>query len=113
MAVYFSSRKEMVKGNRNSRSPVILFMTVWMERNVHLETYSQMILPILIIAMAPPQIHSHCGIRIAGSSLYKAAAVKARSAIVSNRLPNRLSEFVFLATVPSIISLNPQRRYRI
>ena len=111
MAVYFSSMKDIVKGNRNSISPVALFINVCRDINCFLETYPHMMLLILISAITAPHIHKHCGICIAGNNLNKDTATKMRSATVSSWLPNLLALFVFLAIVPSTISLNPQKRY--
>ena len=111
MAVYFNSKKDMVKGRRNSSSPVALFAIVCMEINCFVETYPHMILLILIAAITPPQIHNHPGIWIAGNNLMMDTTTKMRSETVSSWLPNLLVLFVFLAIVPSTISLNPQKRY--
>ena len=111
MAVYFNATKDIVKGSRNSRSPVTLFIIVCREINCFLQTYPHIILPILIIAIIPPQIHNHPGRWVSGNSLITDASTKTRSATVSSWLPNLLLLFVFLAMVPSIISLKPQRRY--
>ena len=62
MAMYFNSTKDTVKGHRNRSSPVTLFITVCKDINCFLETYPHMILLILITAIRPPHIHSHCGI---------------------------------------------------
>ena len=111
MAMYFNSKKGIVKGNKNRRSPVTLFIIVCKDINCFLETYPHMILLILITAITPPHIHNHCGIWIAGNNLNKDTTTKMRSAIVSSWLPNLLVLFVFLAIVPSTISLKPHRRY--
>ena len=72
-----------------------------------------MILQVLITAIIPPQIQSHPGTGIADSNLMIDTTAKMRSAAVSSWLPNSLTLFVFLAIVPSSISLKPQKRYRI
>ena len=113
MAAYFKSTKDIVKGNMNSSSPVALFINVCRDINCFLETYPKMMLLILISAITLPHIHNHCGIWIAGKNLNKDTTTKMKSAIVSSWLPNLLVLFVFLAIVPSIISLKPHRRYRI
>ena len=113
MAVYFNSTKDIVKGNRNSSSPVALFIIVCKDINCFLETYPHMILLILITAITPPHIHNHCGTWITGNNLNKDTTTKMRSAIVSSWLPNLLVLFVFLAIVPSTISLKPQKKYMI
>ena len=61
MAVYFNSTKDTVKGNKNRRSPVTLFIIVCKDINCFLETYPHMILLILITAITPPHIHNHPG----------------------------------------------------
>ena len=52
-------------------------------------------------------------VEINGKNLIKDTAQNMKSATESNRIPNSLILFVFLATVPSTISLNPQKRYKI
>ena len=111
MAVYFNSMKDIVKGNRNSSSPVALFIIVCKEINCFIETYPHMILLILITVITLPHIHNHTGIWISGNNLNKDTTTKMRSATVSSWLPNLLVLFVFLAIVPSAISLKPHRRY--
>ena len=111
IAVYFNSTKDIEKGKRNNSSPVTLFIIVCRDINCFFETNPQTILQIFIIAMMPPHIHNHLGISIAGNSLNNDTATKKKSAIVSNRLPNLLVLFVFLAIAPSTISLKPHRRY--
>ena len=113
MAMCFNSAKDIVKGHRNRRSPVTLFKNVCKDKNCFSKTYPHMILLILITAITPPHIHNHCGILIAGNNLNKDTITKMKSAIVSSWLPILLVLFVFLAIVPSTISLNPQKRYRI
>ena len=88
-----------------------MFIVVCKDINCFLETYPHMILLILITAIVPNHIHNHPGIGIAGNSLNKDTTTKMRSAIVSSWLPNLLVLFVFLAIVPSTISLKPHRRY--
>ena len=48
---------------------------------------------------------------MAGKIFMLAAVKKIRSAIESKWLPKAVTEFVFRAIVPSIISVNPQSRY--
>ena len=88
-----------------------MFIIVCKAINCFFKIDPHMILLILIIAIKPPHIHSHCGIWSAGNNLTKDAATKMRSAAVSSWLPNLLVLFVFLAIVPSAISLKPQKRY--
>ena len=88
-----------------------MFIVVCKDINCFLETYPHMILLILITAITLPHIHSHCGIWITGNNLNKDTTTKMRSAIVSSWLPNLLVLCVFLAIIPSTISLKPHRRY--
>ena len=90
-----------------------MFIVVCKDINCFFKTYPHRILLILIAAITHTHIHNHCGIWIAGNNLNKDATTKMRSAIVSNWLPNLLVVFVFLAIVPSTISLKPHRRYMI
>ena len=64
-----------------------------------------------ITAMTTIHVKAHAGNSISGKSLSKADTRKTASAMVSNREPDALAEFVFLATVPSIISVMPLARY--
>ena len=54
---------------------------------------------------------SQLGMYMAGKIFMLAAVKKIRSAIESKWLPKAVTEFVFRAIVPSIISVNPQSRY--
>lgn len=110
-ALYFSSITGNVKGSKNSSKPVILFITVCSAMNRFLQTNPDMIFAIFITAIIRIHIQSHLGIFITGNSLTKAADTNIKSAIVSSLDPNVLTEFVFLAIVPSTISVSPQRRY--
>ena len=69
------------------------------------------IFAVFITAMTTIHVKAHAGNSISGNSLSKADTRKTASAMVSNREPNALAEFVFLATVPSIISVMPLARY--
>ena len=111
MELYFHSTKDKVRGRRNNNNPVILFITVCRDINCFFETYPHGILLILMAAITPTQIHNHLGIWIAGNNRNKDAATKRKSAMVSSWLPNWVAVFVFLAMVPSIISLKPHRIY--
>ena len=113
MELYFNSKKDNVRGRKNNNRPVILFMIVCRAMNCLVETYPQMILPILTIAIKPNHIHNHPGTEIAGNSLIIDTDTNAMSATVSILDPNSLALVVFLAMVPSIISLKPQRMYMI
>ena len=68
---------------------------------------------ILVTAITAIHIQSQLGICIVGNSLTKHATTNTKSATLSNLAPNLLEEFVFLAILPSIISVNPQTKYRI
>ncbi len=111
MELYFDSTKDKVKGKRNNNNPVILFIAVCRAINCFLEAYPHMKLLILIAAITPTHIHNQWGIWSAGKNLIMDTTAKMRSATVSNWLPNLLALFVFLAMVPSIISLKPQKKY--
>ena len=111
MELYCNSTKENVRGKRNNNSPVILFIAVCRDTNCFLEAYPHMILLILISAITAPHTHNHPGALIVGKILIKAAVTNVRSAAVSILDPNSLVLFVFLAIVPSIISLKPQVIY--
>ena len=59
MAMYFNSTNGIAKGNKNSNSPVALFIIVCKDINCFLDTYPHMILLILINAITLPHIHNH------------------------------------------------------
>ena len=111
--LYVTWMKGSVKGNRNKSNPVVLFIIVCRAINVFLYINPHAILLILMMAMTAIQLQSQFGIGMIGNNLIKATAMKIKSETVSNFSPNSLILFVFLATVPSIISLSPQRRYAI
>ena len=84
MAMYVHSVTDIVKGIKNRRNPVTLFIIVCKDINCFLETYPNTILLVLIAAIALPQIHNHPGIWIAGNNLNKDTATKMKSAMVSS-----------------------------
>jgi len=57
-------------------------------------------------------IQRKVGIFRIGINLIKQTAINIKSAMESSLEPNSLTEFVSLAMVPSIISVNPAIRYR-
>ena len=77
-------------------------MNVWINANERLH--------ILTIAIAIIQTQSHTGIQRKGSILIKQTNINRKSATVSSFAPNGLAVPVFLAIVPSIISVQPQKR---
>ena len=111
MELYCTSTKGKVKGKRNNNNPVSLFGIVCRDSNCLLETYPHTILPILIIAIPRIHSHNHGGIVMVGNSFIKATVTNTRSAAVSILAPHSPALFVFLAIVPSIISLKPQMIY--
>ena len=66
-----------------------------------------------IITIIHIHIQSHVGIVKTGSIFIMQAKVNTISAIVSSLEPNSLAVPVFLAIVPSIISVNPATKYKI
>lgn len=62
--------------------------------------------------MAAVQSQIHKGRSIAGRIITAEQMKKARSAMLSIFDPSSLSAFIFLATVPSIISEKPPQQYR-
>ena len=79
--------------------------------NFLLQINPQTTFPILMIAIITIQFHNQVGNSINGSIFTKHTATNALSATVSNLAPNSLTDFVFLAIVPSIISVIPQNKY--
>ena len=96
MKLKFTSEKGNVKGKRNNNNPVILFIIVCRDTNCFLETYPQIILPILIIAIVTPHPHSHRGISIVGKILIIDVVTNTRSAAVSISPQIRLCYLFFL-----------------
>jgi hypothetical protein len=82
-----------------------------MDTSFLLEISPQTTLPILMIAIITIQFHNQVGNSINGSIFTKHTATNALSATVSYLAPNSLTDFVFLAIVPSIISVIPQNKY--
>ena len=76
-----------------------------------IRTYPQIRLPILTTPITAIHTHNHCGIGTIGRSLAEEADRNTKSATVSSLAPNSLTVPVFLAMLPSIISVTPQRRY--
>jgi len=62
--------------------------------------------------MTKKQLQSQIGIFSAGNSFMNAATTNTKSATESNPEPKAVTDFVFLAMVPSIISVKPQSRYK-
>ena len=66
-----------------------------------------------MIAIAAIHIHTQVGRLIIGNIFITHTAIKTKSEAVSNFEPKLLTAFVFLAIIPSIISLKPQSKYMI
>ena len=64
-----------------------------------------------MIAIMPIQVHNQTGNCINGSIFAKHTAVNTVSATVSSLAPNLLTDFVILATIPSVMSVIPQNKY--
>ena len=111
IALYFKSMNDSVSGKQNNSAPVTLFITECTAIILLYLITTEMILMILISAITAIQIYSHIGMSSIGSSLVRHTATKRRSAAVSSFAPNALTVFVFRATVPSIISVNPAAQY--
>ena len=111
IALYFSSINDSVSGKRKHNAPVTLFITECTAVSFLCKTTPEMILMILISAITAIQTHSHTGISRTGISFIRHTATKTKSAIVSSFAPNTLTVFVFRATGPSIISVNPAAAY--
>ena len=79
-----------------------------MDTSLLLEINPQTRLAILMIAIITIQVHNQAG---NGSIFTKHTATNILSASVSNLAPNSLMDFVFLAIVPSAISVIPQNKY--
>ena len=84
-----------------------------MDNSSFLRTNTNAKLNILINAIMLIHTHSHTGICIIGSIFIEQTSTNTKSANVSSLDPNLLTAPVFLATVPSIISVNPQNRYSV
>lgn len=113
MEPYCGSMNKNVTGKKNNAVPAILFKAECLTRNLFLQRNPHMTLPALITAMIPIHSQSQTGSSIRGRILKSAADAKIKSAAVSSFEPNALAVFVFLAIVPSIISVSPQIRYAI
>ena len=111
--LYIGSIKLGVKGKRNSKKPVILFKGVCRDTNFLLQINPQITFPVLMVAITATQIHNQVGSCINGRIFAEHTATNTISATVSNLAPNSLTVLVFLAIVPSTISVIPQSGYRI
>ena len=101
-----------VKGNKNNITPVTLFRRVCSTINLLVQTNPHNTFAILNPAITTIQIHNHIGTSISNQILIKRITTNIKSAIVSNFAPKALTVFVFLATIPSNKSDNPQNRYK-
>ena len=70
------------------------------------------ILMTLITPIMHIHVHNHIGISNIGKNFIRQITTNTKSAKVSSLEPNSLTVFIFLATVPSIISVNPANRYK-
>lgn len=97
----------------NNTAPAILFITECTE--VRFFSLIKLIRTVSILINAMPAIHRYIqiGISIRGSNLMIQTTVNTISAIVSSFEPNSLTVSVFLATVPSIISVRPAVKYKV
>ena len=111
--LYIGSIKLSVKGKRNSTKPVTLLREVCRDTNFLLQINPQTTFPVLMIAITATQPHNQVGSCINGRIFTEHTATNIISATVSNLAPNSLTVLVFLAIVPSTISVIPQSRYRI
>ena len=80
MVLYRISINPKVNGNRNSKKPVILFITVCSAKNLLSRMNPNMIFTILITAITKIHIKDHFGTSIAGNILNKADDRKTTSA---------------------------------
>ena len=111
--LYIGSIKLSVKGKRNSKKPVTLFKEVCRDTSFLLQINPQTTFPVLMAAITATQTHNQAGSCIIGRIFTEHTATNIISATVSNLAPNSLTVLVFLAIVPSTISVIPQSRYRI
>ena len=105
----FKSIKVNDSGSRNSRKPVILLRTVC-GKSCFFWRRPEKRSVIRMKAITAIQAQIQTGMRNTGSSWLHAVAVNIRSAAESNLEPKSLADPVFLATGPSIISVNPHNR---
>ena len=112
LALYFRSIKDTVRGSRNSKKPVSLFIAVCSKANRWFRRNPNVRFMIFTSAMTKKQLQSQIGIFSAGNSFMNAATTNTKSATESNPEPKVVTDFVFLAMVPSIISVKPQSRYK-
>ena len=82
-----------------------------MDTNFFLEINTQAMLAILMLAITIIQVHNQAGKHIKGRIFTKHTATNTASAIVSNLAPNALMDLVFLAIVPSTMSVTAQNKY--
>ena len=111
LALYFRSIKDTVRGSKNSKKPVSLFIAVCSKVNRRFRRNPNVRFMIFTSAMTKMQFQSQIGILSAGNNFTNAATANIKSATESNSEPNGVTDFVFLATVPSTISVKPHSRY--
>ena len=111
LPLYLTSTYGIVNGRINSMTPVSLFKTVCSAGNLFWTMYPEITLMIFMTAITPIQIKIYAGMVNAGSNLTRHTAKSTESAIVSSLEPNSLTEFVFRAITPSIMSENPASKY--
>ena len=100
-----------VNGNINNSNPVILFIKVCSTMILLSDAIDHSIFMTLIPAIMKIQTQSQIGTMIAGNIFINAAIANIKSAAESNFELNGVTDSVFLAILPSIMSLNPQSRY--
>ena len=105
VTLYNGSIKVSDNGKMNKANPVTLFNVLCMDNSSFLRTKTNAKLNILINAIILIHTHNHTGICIIGSIFIEQTSTNTKSANVSSLAPNLLSDPVFLATVPSIISV--------
>ena len=109
--LYRKSRKDIDKGSRNKHRPVTLFAAECRNTAVRPVTNTHKKVQTFMAAMTQIHPHIHAASRISGRNFSKDTSVNTRSAAVSSIEPNALTAFIFLAMVPSTISVKPQNRY--
>ena len=106
------STKLSVSGRINSSAPVSLFMTVCSDKSFFSAAKTRTMPNIFTVPISPIHTQSHTGSDNTGRSFIIHTRANTVSAAVSRDAPKTEVWFLSLATVPSIMSVQPAATYR-
>ena len=109
LALYFRSIKDTVRGSRNSKKPVSLFIAVCSKANRWFRRNPNVRFMIFTSAMTKKQLQGQIGIFSAGNSFMNAATTNTKSATESNPEPKADICKIFLQVFTSKLRLNDKK----